>query len=199
MFKYIDKPQIPDYIVDIIREQYKDHTDTKTLSDFDKMKINDSIQNEIDKAYGESSEGLGMPFEYSNTYEGLASFTMIKADDRITQWVRDNVTDELNGVHVQIIDGKYVFPHIDMLRNRAWNYTIDTGDANTCFYDVRPEYSHLKLSPRTYVPYDRVIETHRYKIENHRWHELAVDKIHSVEDIKDVRLALSISFVDSTQ
>lgn len=195
MFKYIDKPTIPDDIVNIIREQVKIHN-SKTLSDFNKMHINDNIQSEIDKAYGESSEGLGMPFQTSEKYVGLAEFTMIKADDRITNWVKENVTDKLNGVHIQIIDGKYVFPHIDMLRNRVWNYTIDTANANTCFYEAKPEYSHLELKPRTYVPYERVNEIQRYTIERNRWHELDVGKIHGVENIDGIRLALSISFVD---
>lgn len=196
MFNYVSKPTLPADIISIIREQVKNYHDEKTLSDFNKMHINESIQEEIDKAYGEAAEGLGMPFETSDRYPGLAEFTMIKADDRVLDWVRKNVTANLNGLHIQIIDGEYVFPHIDMLRNRVWNYTIDTADAETCFYEPKPEFAHLELKPRTYVPYDRVNETHRFKINGHAWHELDVAKIHGVEKIKGVRLALSISFVD---
>lgn len=196
MFKYIDKPQLPEEIVTIIRQQVKEHQDNTVLSDFDKMRINESIQEEIDKAYGQATEGLGMPFETSNRYPGLAEFIMIKANDQILEWIKENVASNLNGLHIQVIDGSFVFPHIDMLRNRVWNYTIDTADAETSFYIAKPEYAHLELKARTYVPYERVNEIQRYKIDANRWHELDVGKIHGVDKINGVRLALSISFVD---
>jgi hypothetical protein len=197
MFKYLDLPKIPDHLIDIIRQEVKNYHDETVLKDFNKMHINENIATQIDKEYGESVEGLGVPFDTAYKYgNGLATFTMIKLDGPVLEWIKENISDKINGLHIQVIDGKFVFPHIDMLRNRVWNYTIDSADAITCFYKAKPEYEHLKLVPRTYVPYDRVELVKEYKILEHKWHELDVSLIHGVEKINGVRLALSISFVD---
>lgn len=197
MFKYLDLPKIPDYLIEVVRKAVKDYHDEIVLKDFNKMHINENIAYQIDKEYGESTEGLGVPFDTAYKYgNGLATFTMIKIDGPVLDWIHENISNKINGLHIQVIDGKFVFPHIDMLRNRVWNYTIDSADATTCFYEPKLEYKHLELKPRTYVPYDRVNLIKEYKIEEHRWHELDVSLIHGVENINGVRLALSISFVD---
>ena len=99
---------------------------------------------------------------------------MIKLEGPVLAWIKENVCDKIDGLHIQLIEGDYVFPHVDMLRKRVWNYTIDTGDAVTCFYKAKPEYAHLPVVPRTYVPYERVDKTDTIKIEEGRWHELDV-------------------------
>lgn len=197
MLEYIDKPTIPEHLIEIIRQSVKDHQVERSLPEFQKMQINDKIVEEIEKQYGTPGEGLGVTFETAYLYKGLCNFTMIRAEGELLDWVTRNVAPNHCGVHIQIIDGgEYVFPHIDMLRTRAWNYTIDTGDAETCFYEAKPEYSHLPLIPRTYVPYERVNKIKTFNIEPHRWHELNVSMIHGVENVRFPRIAISVSFVD---
>lgn len=197
MFNYIDKPSLPQHIIDLVRSQIIEYQVESSLPEFQKMQINDKIIEGIEKQYGTPGEGLGVTFETAYQYEDLCNFTMIRAEGELLDWVTKNVAPNHCGVHIQIIDGgEYVFPHIDMLRTQAWNYTIDTGDAETCFYEAKPEYAHLPLIPRTYVPYERVNKIKTFKIEPNRWHELDVSKIHGVEKIKSPRLAISVSFVN---
>ena len=197
MFKYIDKPIMPDYIAELVRRRVAEYQVESKLPEFQKMQINDNIIAEIEKNYGTPAEGLGVTFDTAYKYEGLCNFTMIRAEGEILNWVSKCVAPNHCGVHIQVIDGgEYVFPHIDMLRNRVWNYTLDTGGAETSFYQAKAEYTHLPLVPRTYVPYERVDKIKTIKIDANRWHELDVSKVHGVEQVKTPRIAISVSFVD---
>ena len=197
MFKYVDKPQLPQHIIDYVHKRVAEYNVESKLPEFQKMQINDDIIAEIEKHYGTPKEGLGVTFDTAYKYEGLCNFTMIRAEGELLQWITEHVAPNHCGVHIQVIDnGEYVFPHVDMLRNRVWNYTIDTGDAETSFYKAKPEYEHLPLVPRTYVPYERVDKVETIKIDANRWHELDVSKIHGVEKVKTPRIAISVSFVD---
>lgn len=197
MFKYINKPQLPQHLVDYVHTRVKEYQVESSLPEFQKMQINDNIISEIDRLYGKASEGLGVPFDTASKYAGLCNFTMIRAEGELLDWITTNVAPDHCGVHIQVIDnGEYVFPHIDMLRTRVWNYTLDTGDAETSFYKAKSEYTHLPLVPRTYVPYERVDKIQTIKIDANRWHELDVTSIHGVERVASPRIAISISFVD---
>lgn len=197
MFKYIDKPAIPTHIVEAIHKRVAEYQVESKLPDFQKMQINDEIVAEIEKKYGTATEGLGVPFDTAYKYEGLCDFTMIRAEGELLNWITENIAPNHCGVHIQVIDnGQYVFPHVDMLRTRVWNYTIDTGNAETSFYKAKPEYSHLPLVPRTYVPYERIDKVETIKIDANKWHELDVTQIHGVEHVTSPRVAISISFVD---
>jgi hypothetical protein len=197
MFKYIDKPRLPQHIIDLIHDVVSNYQVESKLPEFQKMQINDGIVAEIDRLYGTPPEGLGVPFDTAYKYKGLCNFTMIRAEGEILEYITKNIAPNHCGVHIQVIDnGEYVFPHIDMLRNRAWNYTIDTGNAITSFYEAKTEFSDLPLVPRTYVPYERVNKKQSVVIDSHRWHELDVSKIHGVENVYGQRIAISISFVD---
>jgi hypothetical protein len=183
--------------VDIIHQRVAEYKIESKLPEFQKMQINDDIIAEIEKQYGTPGEGLGVTFESASEYAGLCNFTMIRAEGDLLDWVTENVAPNHCGVHIQVIDdGEYVFPHVDMLRTRVWNYTIDTGDAETIFYKAKPEYAHLPVIPRTYVPYERVDKVKTIKIDANRWHELDVTQVHGVENVKSPRIAISISFVD---
>jgi hypothetical protein len=197
MFKYIDKPQLPWHLVDYVHKRVEEYNVESKLPEFQKMQINDDIIAEIEKHYGTPKEGLGVTFDTAYKYKGLCNFTMIRAEGELLQWITEHVAPGHCGVHIQVIDqGEYVFPHIDMLRNRVWNYTLDTGDAETSFYKAKPEFEDLPLVPRTYVPYERVDKIETIKIDANRWHELDVSKIHGVEKVKTPRIAISVSFVD---
>lgn len=199
MFKYIDKPRLPTNLVESIIKQATDYHSDIVLPEFNKMQINNSIIDEIEKAYPTAVEGLGVPYDtiYNNTvfdYEGLATFTMIKVEGEILDWVLSNVCANINGLHIITMVGTHVFPHIDLLRSKAWNYVIDSSDAETCFYKPKEEHKHLPIFPRSYIPFERVDKIETIHIEEHKWHELDVTCIHGVENIKGMRILLSISF-----
>lgn len=196
MFKYIDKPAIPQEIIDQIRLIVSQHQSNVSLSEFQNNHLDTNIIDQLDKYYSDNKTGLGLDFNTAYQYPGLATFTIIKVQGPVLDWVLQNINNDIAGLHIQLIKGEYVFPHIDALRTNAWNYIIDSGDADTCFYEAKEEFSNLPLHPVTYVPYDRVNKIKTYKIEEGRWHSLDVSKMHGVENIKSTRVALSISFVD---
>lgn len=195
MIKYLDLPPLPPYIVEQLLLMAIDYKHETKLPGFDKMSINERMSDQI-MDYDIDDPGLGEPFETAYKYEGLAEFIMIKVDGPIRTWVEQNIDANIGGLHIQVIDGKFVFPHVDMLRKRAWNYLIETADADTCFYAPKEEFKLLPAKPRTYIPYERVDLISSEKIEPGRWHELAVENIHGVENINGTRIALSISFPD---
>jgi hypothetical protein len=195
MFKYIDKPDLPQEIIDQIRLIILQHESNAGLEEFQNNQLDSNIITQLEKCYSDNKTGLGLDFDTAYQYSGLASFTIIKVQGPVLDWVLKNIDNNIDGLHIQVIKGEYVFPHVDALRTNAWNYIIDSGDADTCFYEPKAEFSNLPLYPVTYVPYDRVNKIQTYKIESKRWHCLDVSKMHGVENIKSIRIALSISFV----
>jgi hypothetical protein len=113
----------------------------------------------------------------------------------LKDWVKTNITDKFNGIHIQIIDGEYVLPHVDVLRKKAWNYIVQDCDADTVFYELLEQYRHMPVYPNSWVLPNMVSELHRIKLPRYRWHELNVTQLHGVEHIKGVRIMLSLSFV----
>ncbi len=199
MFNYIDKPKLPAQLIEHIYKLVDEYKTEAVLPEFDKMHINESILNEIEKSYPKQIDGLGVSYDtiYKNetnlNYEGLATFTMVKADDIISNYISDNICKEYRGLHIIIMEGTHVFPHIDLLRNSAWNYVVSSGNASTCFYSPKEEYKHLPIFPRSYIPFERVDKIKSIEIEEHRWHKLDVSSIHGVENINRTRIILSIS------
>ena len=72
--------------------------------------------------------------------------------------------------------------HKDFGRTRAFNYIIESGgcDAETCFYD-----DNFKL-----------IEKH--KIDKFRWHQIDVTRYHSVINMAENRIAITIYIEEET-
>lgn len=72
--------------------------------------------------------------------------------------------------------------HKDFGRTKAFNYIVDSGgpDAETCFHD-----DNFKL-----------IEKH--KIDKYRWHQIDVTRYHSVINMVEPRIAITIYIEEET-
>lgn len=195
MFKYINYPSVPLDIVDHLLDRVANFQSEKQLTGFQKMYVNESINKEVSRAYDHSDLGLGISTEEALKMDDLSTMTMF-TDDILSSWIEENIPEKINAAHVQFFSkGSFFFPHVDLLRHRAINYVINSADAETVFYKPKSEFSHLDIKPNTCIPYDRINEVNRFKIESRNWHELEVDNIHSVENINGTRIAITLSIV----
>jgi hypothetical protein len=177
MFNYLDYPTIPKELEQHILNAVVQHRTDKTFT----------ATNDINKAV---TEAYGSTFNIE--LSGLANMGMFK-DELVTEWVCNNITKEVNGVHVQYFEnGTFFFPHVDLLRTKAVNYLLSTANAETVFYET---VNNIEIKPNTMIPYNSINPVFKKIIDRHRWHELAVDKIHSVENINGIRIAITVSFV----
>ncbi len=179
MFEYKDYPQVPQHLINVIKEQVANRQHDEQF-----FEVSATINSAIEQAYGTL-----VPVERK---DGLARMGMFVNDD-VTEWVRQNVIDTMDSVHIQYFeDGNYFFPHIDLLRTKALNYVLQTANAETIFYKPKEGYS---FTNNTVIPYEHITEVQRIKIEQDRWHQLAVDEIHSIDKINGVRIAITVSWV----
>jgi hypothetical protein len=54
----------------------------------------------------------------------------------------------------------------------------------------------LTVSPQTYIPHSMIDKVFETIIEPNKWHSLNVSQIHSVENIKGMRVGLSLSVIN---
>jgi hypothetical protein len=193
MFEYLNYVQIPidlrDHILDLAFKNSSYQAER-----FEKFYIDNRIEEAIDESYPTVKLGLGISPKEAEKVSGMCTMTMFQSD-KVTDWVRNNINDSFMAVHIQNFDrGSLFFPHVDLIRTKALNYLIESGDADTIFFEPLEEFKNLVPQPSTYIPHNRIREIKKIKIETNRWHQLDVTKIHNVENIKSRRLAITVSF-----
>jgi len=127
----------------------------------------------------------------------MADFEFLETDSLIQNWIKDNIPFEVPYSSIQLIrNGIYVAPHVDEIRTHAVLYIIDTGgDPDTCYYKVRDAFKDKTVDPQTCIPYEKLEIKETHKLEQDNWFQLNVSEIHSVENITDTRIALSLSLI----
>lgn len=103
------------------------------------------------------------------------AWNSIKASDKLKEFTKTLFEFE-HDVHIFVLSGNLPI-HKDNARDTAYNYILETGDANTNFHD---EDKNL-------------IEEHQ--LEAFRWHKLDVKKFHSVLIPKPPRVLISVSIL----
>lgn len=103
------------------------------------------------------------------------AWNSIKASDKLKEFTK-SIFDFEHDVHIFVLAGDLPV-HKDNARNVAYNYVLETGNANTNFHD---EDKNL-------------IEEN--KIEPFRWHKLDVTKHHSVLIPQPPRVLISVSIL----
>lgn len=193
MINFYNYPTVPDNLNSEIMFHVDNFTANSTIPG---MNTSSNVTEQINLQEPEP-RGLGVSFTTAKKLcPGLATFIMIPVPNgELKDWVKSNITDKFNGLHVQVIHGEYVLPHVDVLRKKAWNYIISDGDADTVFYQLLPQYRHMPVYSNSWVLPNMVTELHRIKLPKYRWHELNVTQLHGVENINKVRIMLSLSFV----
>jgi hypothetical protein len=128
--------------------------------------------------------------------KNFAKYKQYLVPKEVIDWLIDNGIVDKNNIIVRIhcmYDGPGVYPHLDYPRTTATNYILTDSTATTCFYrhktnpNLKPSQSVEIIMPDEIELIDSVV------LEHHRWHQLDVTKIHSVENITIPRVALTIS------
>jgi hypothetical protein len=117
-------------------------------------------------------------------------------DDKLRQWVNENIIDDYNDVgfrQVQVnANPGCITPHTDETREYALIYNFQTGGGDLVFYK-EPGYPLYREGRVIGNNYDAYKEIERVKIPEHRWYFLNTRVIHSVENIFQDRLQIQIS------
>lgn len=105
--------------------------------------------------------------------EKYSAWNSIKASDELKTFTR-SIFDFDHDVHIFVLSGDLPI-HKDNTRDVAYNYILETGDANTNFHNS-----------------DKVL-IEENKIEPFRWHKLDVKEFHSVLIPSPPRVLVSVS------
>jgi hypothetical protein len=210
-FTYLDLPPVPQHleeqilqIVDKPLANFHDSSEFVEYLEKNRNELNISAGQEVINAITnvdiDYSKSLGFPLnEVWKYFKDLAHFDFLEVNDEINNWARSAISPDIAHVSIQAMyGGTTITPHIDEMRVKALNYVISTGgNSKTCFYKPKTEFEHLIAYPQTVFPFDRLELLEEVHIQPHKWHELNVTKIHSVENLDPLlkRISLSLSFL----
>lgn len=197
-------PPVPDDIIQIALDDFEKHRHrlVPTKDNFEKFKMLPEYKGKVDNEHDNptTSDGfLGvLTSEAQSVYnKEICNFnTMTITSEVVLRWLEEHLP--MKGIHAglqEFVNGSFFPPHVDLVRYKAINFPIELGGSNvtTDFWKPKDEYSHLKITPRTAFPYDRIEKIGSYKVELHKWHQLDVTKIHSVENMEPGLRRMSIT------
>lgn len=202
MYTYTNFPKLPPNIIQELYDWFDlNRPSLVPIEGFNHFKMLPKAHGHVDNEHPLTSElenNLGVPTWkaielYGNT---VCSFSIMPTPATVNRWIADNIP--LTGVHASIqefTNGKFFIPHRDLLRDVAYNYILETGgDAvETCFYKPKPEFKHLDVTARTFIPYDRIDLVDSVIFESGQWHKIDVTNIHSVENIDPTKRRFSLT------
>jgi hypothetical protein len=137
---------------------------------------------------------LSYYFDFENP-QPYCDFFVIASPQSLKDWVKENIHPCPLLISIQLMEGGLrVVPHTDYIRKYALNYLISDAGPETVLYKPKQEYSHLEIFGGPSFEYNRLDIVERAVIEQYKWHLLDVSSIHSVENILQPRLAITISF-----
>ena len=172
-YKYINYPKLPQELEDM-------------CLDLDNLEPN--------KRWPQANNLEAVRVDYP--VENFSKYRQFEVPKEVIRWLIENqiITREIKAAKVQVMyDGLKTYPHFDYPRTIATNYILTESTATTCFYkhkmnpELTPTHPHQIVSPNDIELVDSVV------LEHHRWHQLDVTKIHSVENITVPRVALTLS------
>lgn len=126
----------------------------------------------------------------------FATYQLYLLHGKIAEFTK-SIFDFEHNVSVQVIK-KGVPVHVDIGRTAALNYIIETGGSNvtTAFFNIDDfiqdrNRSNLRLFPKLDCPPAKPI--HEVCIRPNRWHWLNVSIPHTVLNIENERIAITVS------
>ena len=134
--------------------------------------------------------------ETGNGTYANAKLTRHPVEDELTDWVRENISDEFTDVSVQVIrDGDTAGAHTDKLRRFALFYLCQPGGSNviTKWYQ---QQNHALWRDEWVVcsKYDDLEVVHETKIPTNQWFLFNGRLIHDVQNIETKRITVIIGF-----
>lgn len=200
-YSYPAFPQIPQSLVDDMTAHFeKCRPQLVPIENFKHFMVMPQAKAEIEKTHpltGNVENSLGYPTSVAaNQFPNVCLFRIIPAPTFVNTWLEKNIP--VAGWHASLqefVEGDFFIPHIDLMRDVAYNYLMDTGgeEVRTVFYKPRDEFKSYTIAPRTFIPYDRIQETDSIVFPKNKWHQLKVDEIHSVENLNPAERRFSLT------
>jgi hypothetical protein len=202
LYEKINFPKLPQHIInDIITEFDAVRQSFVPIEEYDRFLMLPGLEKDVDQEHPLTlnlENNLGFPSgEAAELYGNTVSyFSVMTASEKVHQWLQENLPlDQVFASIHEFRGGNIFFPHVDLMRQTAYNYVIDTGGDNveTVFYEPKPEFAHLEITPRTCIPYDRIQKVNSVICQQNEWYKLDVTNIHSVENIDNTKRRLNLS------
>ncbi len=200
-YSYPNFPILPKTLIDDINDHFeKCRSLLVPIEGFKHFMVLPQSKEEIEKTHpltGNVENSLGYPTSVAaNKFPNVCLFRIIPAPRFLEIWLEENIP--IRGWHASLqefVEGDFFIPHIDLMRNIAYNYLFETGGDNvrTVFYEPKEEYKNYTIAPRTFIPYERIQEVESTVFPTNKWHQLSVDKIHSVENLDPNKRRFSLT------
>ena len=174
-----------------------DHNTKAKAGNF-KLKVD--VQPYIDQIYSDEAFKNNLGVTHTDGLDqnpDAALIVFLSANFELQEWCDNNIEKDCVVNLLYIHGGTRFLPHIDPLRNRSYNYIIETSDnVRNCFWEPKQEYANLNVTPMTYIDYNRLNLIDEVVLPKNKWYELNVGKIHSVENIDPTRrrIVITVSF-----
>ena len=202
-YRALNFPQIPEELVNhtimFVEKQITEIT-AEDLAKAGNFKLQVDVQPFIDEIYANEAFKNNLGITHTDGLKqnpDAALIIFLSADDQLQEWCNRNIEEECVVNLLYIHSGTRFLPHVDPLRNRAYNYIIETSDTvRNCFWEPKQEYSHLNVTPMTYIDYDKLELVDEVMFSKYQWYELNVGKIHSAENIDPAtrRIIITVSY-----
>jgi hypothetical protein len=118
------------------------------------------------------------------------------APKEVLRWIASNhlIFPRIRVARVHVMhSGLRTHPHMDFPRTIAVNYILTESTATTCFYEHIQNPNIIPTKNNEIFSLDEIKLVDSVVLDHHRWHQLDVTKIHSVENITIPRIALTLS------
>ena len=196
-FKYLDFPEVPNFVEELVMREVSNFQLTRSNDIL--ISTEEKFLDRIKQPEKDWNTELGIPM--TTVINNVSKFIFLDIPDEIYYWAKQEIPYNILGGNIQIITGgTTIITHIDEVRTTAYNYLFELGGESVCncFYQPKSEFNHLTTSSQTIIPYDKINMVESVYIEKRKWHLLAVNKIHSVENLdpSKLRITLSLSVIN---
>lgn len=187
-YKILDLPQLPDHLEQLLWDLYNNPEKDHRL--INKNGYNDAMKPEL---VGRADASKGLHAYRNGVYVGNSRALRYTMDQPIIDWLREHVSSTWTDTGLSICKGETgsMTPHTDYTRNYAVMYNIQTGDADTCFWQENGKTVHRELREFAYN-YDTLKLLCSAKFPNRTWIVLNTNVLHSVENIGAHRVQLQL-------
>lgn len=187
-YRVIDLPAIPEHLEQKLWDLY--HMPNKEDRLINKSGYNDSVKPELT---GRNDASKGLHAYRNGEYVGNSRALRYTMDQEVVDWIKANITDTWTDTGLSICKGETgsMTPHTDYTRNYALLYNIQTGHADTCFWQENGKPVHRELREFSYN-YDELKLLGSTKFPPRSWVLLNTCILHSVEGIKDHRVQVQL-------
>jgi hypothetical protein len=127
-------------------------------------------------------------------YEFAPAFELAEISNKEFQTVLGEPAIPVVGVMKNVTEEPAELPpHVDKLRKAAINFVVDAGgdSVETKFYNVQRS-PNADLNTGLNFQYNQIAEVESHVLNEHQWHVVDVQRVHSVHNVTGTRLLFGL-------